>query len=305
MTVSLPAVALAAVPGRRKWTLALASEIEERGFAGIYCASFGDGLGLCEALALTTRRIPFGTAIVNIYSRHVSEYAVAASLVHELSDGRFRFGVGVSHDPMNRRLGVTTGKPLADMRQFVADLQAVPRVGEAPPLVIAGLRQKMVGLAGELGQGVVFANVARSHLKRTLDALPAGVQDDPDFFIGGMIPTCISDDLEAAAAVCRRTLSGYVTLPNYRNYWKEAGYREEMEAIESALDKGERERLPQLMSDAWLSDTTLYGPAERVLEGLESWREAGLRTPILVPSSAAGKQPKAFEELFSLFERNS
>ena len=301
MTTPLPAVALAAVPGRRKWTLELASEIEARGFSGIYCASFGDGLGLCEALALTTSRIHFGTAIVNIYARHVSEYAVAASLIHELSDGRFHFGVGVSHDPMNRRLGVTPGKPLADMRQFVSDLQAVPRAGEAPPLVIAGLRQKMVGLAGELGQGVVFANVARSHLKRSLEALPAAARSDPDFFIGDMIPTCISDDLAAAAAVCRRTLSGYVTLPNYRNYWKEAGYREEMQAIESALERGERERLPELMSDAWLSDTTLYGPPKRILEGLEAWRDAGLRTPILVPSSAVGKQPKAFEELFELF----
>ena len=105
MTEPLPAVALAAVPGRRKWTLELASEIEERGFSGIYCASFGDGLGLCEAIALTTERIWIGTAIVNIYSRHGSEYAVAASLIHELSDGRFHFGVGVSHEPMNRRLG--------------------------------------------------------------------------------------------------------------------------------------------------------------------------------------------------------
>ena len=34
MTTPLPAVALAAVPGRRKWTLELASEIEARGFSG-------------------------------------------------------------------------------------------------------------------------------------------------------------------------------------------------------------------------------------------------------------------------------
>ena len=301
MTTTLPAVALAAVPGRRKWTLELAREIEQRGFSGIYCASFGDGLGLCEALALTTERIAFGTAIANIYARHVSEYAVTASLIHELSDGRFHFGVGVSHAPFNSRLGARTGRPLSDMREFVESLRAVPRAGELPPIVVAGLRQKMVSLAGELSDGVVFANVARSHLKRSLDALPAGRRDDPSFFVGDMIPTCISDDLAAAAAVNRRTLMGYVTLPNYRNYWKEAGYVEEMEAIESALERGDRDALPGLMTDAWLDDTTLYGPASRVLEGLEAWRDAGLRTPILVPSSAVGKQPKAFEELFELF----
>ena len=34
-------------------------------------------------------------------------------------------------------------------------------------------------------------------------------------------------------------------------------------------------------------------------EGVEAWFAAGVRTPILVPSSAAGNQMKAFEELFA------
>jgi alkanesulfonate monooxygenase SsuD/methylene tetrahydromethanopterin reductase-like flavin-dependent oxidoreductase (luciferase family) len=300
-TLALPAVSLAAVPGRRLAALELAKEIERRGFAGIYCASFGDGMGLCEALAFATERIPFGTSIANIYSRHVSEYAASASFIHEISGGRFRFGVGISHEPMNRRLDVQTGKPLSDMRNFVEGIHSVPRTGTQPPIVIAALRQRMVALAGEVGQGVVFANVARSHVKKSLEALPAGTRDSDDFFIGNMIPTCISDDVKAAAAVNRRTLSGYVTLPNYRNYWKEAGYVEEMEAVEQALEKGDRESIPGLLSDAWLSDTTLFGSASTVLEGLEAWRDAGVSTPILVPSSAVGKMPQAFEELFAIF----
>src|SRR5258706_1733019 len=139
-----PAVALAAVPGRRRATIDLARELERKGFAGAYCASFGDAVGLCEALALTTERIPFGTAIANLYTRHVSEYAQTAALVHELSGGRFHFGIGVSHAPMNDRLGVRTGRPLADARAFVEAFRASRHVGELPPLVLAGLREKMV-----------------------------------------------------------------------------------------------------------------------------------------------------------------
>ena len=45
-SVARPAVSLAAVPGRRAATIELAKEIERLGFAGIYCASFADGLGL-------------------------------------------------------------------------------------------------------------------------------------------------------------------------------------------------------------------------------------------------------------------
>ncbi len=302
-SIPLPAVALAAVPKRRSATLDLAREIERRGFAGIYCASFGDAMGLSHSLAHVTERIPFGTSIVNLYMRQVSDYAQSAAMIHELSGGRFRFGVGVSHGPMNRRVGIEAGKPLSDMRDFVTNLRGVPRTGELPPIVVAGLRKKMVALSAELAEGVVFANASRGHLPTSLSALPESKRDAEEFFIGNMIPTCISDDLEAAAAVNRKTLMMYLGLPNYRNYWKEAGYIDEMEAVEAALDAGERDRLPELMTERWLSDCTLYGPPSRVLEGLEAWYEAGLRTPILVPSSAVGNQMKAFEEFFSLFER--
>src|SRR5438874_12371265 len=100
----LPALSLAAVPGRRAKTLELAREIEARGFTGIYCPSLGDGLGLCEALALTTKSIRFGTSIANIYARHPYDYAATAAFIHEVSGGRFRFGAGVSHGPTNERL---------------------------------------------------------------------------------------------------------------------------------------------------------------------------------------------------------
>jgi len=290
MSRALPAVSLAAVPSRRRATLELAREIERKGFSGIYCPSFGDGLGLCEALALATERIPFGTSIANIYLRHAVDYAQTASLVHELSGGRFAFGVGVSHGPA-----------LGDMRAFVAGLRAAPRVGELPPIVLATLRKKMIALAGEVADGMVFANAARSHIHESLSALPAEKANDPRFFIGDMIPTCISDDEAAAAAVNRKTLIGYVSMPNYRNYWREAGYVDEMNAIEKALAAKNYAEVPRLMTDRWLSDVTLYGSVRRVREGLEAWFDAGVRTPILVPSSAVGNQLKAFDELFACF----
>ncbi|MEN8158691.1 MAG: LLM class flavin-dependent oxidoreductase [Myxococcota bacterium] len=300
MPSQLPAVALAAVPGRRKTTLELAREIERRGFQGIYCASFGDGMALCEAMALVTERIPFGTAIANLYTRTALDYAQHASFIHELSGGRFHFGVGVSHGAVNRRMGVNTGKPLADARRF-AEAYAEARVGELPPLVLAALRKKMVALAGELGQGVVFANVARSHVPESLSALPAAKQGDPSFYVGNMIPVCISDDRAAAAARNRKTLQMYLGFPNYRRYWREAGYGDEMDRVEKALDAGER-GVHELVSERWLADVSLFGSVAEVRDGVAAWREAGVTTPILVPSSAAGNQLKAFEELFAAFE---
>ena len=298
---SLPAVAMAAVPKRRRASLELAREIERRGYAGIYCASVGDALGLCLALALETDRIPFGTAISNIYTRTPFDYAATTSLIHELSGGRFSFGVGVSHAAMLTHMGLEGGRPLSSMRAFVESWRAAPRAGEQPPLVLAGMRKKMVALAGELADGLVFANGARSHMVESLACLPTAASVKEPFFRGCMIPTCISDDIEAAKAVNRRTLTSYAMLPNYRNYWKEAGYVDEMDGIEKALEAGDREKIPHFLTDRWLADTTLFGSATQVRDGLEAWFDAGIKTPILVPSSANGGQMIAFEELFSIF----
>lgn len=298
----MPAVSLAAVPGRRNQTLHLATQIEAAGFAGIYCPSFGDNLSLCAALALVTKDIPFGTSITPIYTRNVQDFAQQISFIHEMSLGRFRFGIGVSHEAAMARLGIKNqGKPLADTRQFVADLKAVPRAGDLPPLVLATLRQKMIALSAEIADGMVFANAARSHMQASLSALPEGKQEDENFFIGNMIPTVISDDESAAMAVHRKTLTSYVMLPNYRNYWKEAGYQEEMAAIDTAIAAGDKNKVPGLLSDKWLADITLAGTGSRVREGVEAWFDAGVRTPILVPSSTAGGQMKAFEDLLAAF----
>ena len=297
----MPALSLAAVPGRRKATIELAREIERRGFTGIYGPSLGDSLALCEALAFATDEITFGTSIMPMYFRSVEDFAQTASFIHEVSDGRFRFGVGVSHAPALQARGITAGKPLADTRKFVADLKAVPRAGELPPIVLATLRKKMIALSEEIGDGMVFANGARSHMAESLSVVSEAKRNDDSFFIGDMIPTCINDDVQAAAAVNRRTLTSYAMLPNYRNYWKEAGYVEEMEGIEKALADGDRDKVPHFLTDKWLADTTLFGSASHVREQIEAWFDAGIKTPILVPSSANGGQMVAFEELLRIF----
>ena len=301
MPTPLPALSLIAVPGRRRRTIEIAQEIERRGFAGIYSPSMFGNMSLCEALAWNTTDMPFGTAIAPIYQRTVSDFAQSAAVMHEISGGRFRLGIGIEHGPSHVRMGVTPGKPLGDIRGFVERFRAQDGLGPLPPIIIAALRRKMVALAGDIAEGVVFANACRSHMAASLGALPPAKRDDPDFFIGNMIPTCISDDVEAAKAVNRRTLTSYGFLPNYRNYWKEAGYVEEMEAIERAIAEGRNEDVPKCFSDRWLADNTLFGPAAKVREGVEAWRDAGIRTPIVVPSSAAGNQLKALEEVFAAF----
>lgn len=301
MPEPLPAISLVAVPGRRLVTLDLAGEIERRGFAGIYVPSIFSNMTQCAALALATRSIKFATAIAPIYGRVTEDFAQATAYIHEISGGRFAFGIGVAHGPSHVRMGVTPGKPLGDIRAFVEKLRSFEGIGALPPIILAALRKRMVALAGEIAEGVIFANASRSHMAQSLAALPAARRASPDFLVANMIPTCISDDVAAARAVNRRTLTRYTMLPNYRNYWKEAGYVEEMSAIETAIAEDRAADIPALMSDRWLADATLFGPAAAVRDGIAAWRAAGVTTPVIVPSSASGNQLAAIEELFAAF----
>ena len=301
MTERLPAVSLAAGPGRRRQTIELAVEIEQRGFSGIYCPSFGDAMGLCLSIAHSTTTIEFGTSIQPIYLQHPAALATSASYLHEIADGRFRLGVGVTHGPVIKRLGVETGKPLSDIREYVATMRAAGEpMGGLPPVVLATLRDKMVELSVEVGDGAVWANGSRSRMAHSLSLVPEARRAD-GFWIGNMIPTVIDDDIDAARARNRKTLQGYVALPNYRNYWIDAGYEAEMSAVQDALAAKDGDAVLAAMSDRWLDDCTLSGPVGRVRDGVEAWFDAGVTAPIVVPSSTSGGQAKAFAELFDAF----
>jgi len=299
--MNMPAISLAAVRGRRERTLEIAAEIEQRGFSGIYCPSMGDPVALCQAIAQVTNEIHFGTSVQPIYFRNPVDMASTAAFIHEISGGRFWLGIGVTHGPVHERLGITPGKPLGDIREYIAAMQAASaQHGELPPIVLATLRQRMAELSAEISSGAVWANASCNDFQNSVAHLGDAASRD-DFFVGNMIPTVIDDDQAAGAARNRKTLAGYVSLPNYRNYWKQAGWIDEMEAAETAIAAGDAEALNRAMTDEWLSNATLYGSAAQVRDGVEAWFDAGCKTPILVPSSTSGGQLKALEELFDTF----
>lgn len=296
----MPAISLAASPGKRQTIIDVAVQAEQLGFTGVFCPSFGDALGLCLSIAHATSTIEMATSIQPIYFQHPNQLATQAAHLHELSKGRFKLGIGVSHAPVLDRLAVERARPLSDMRAYVAALRAAEKqVGALPPIVLATMRQKMLDLAVEVADGAVWANAARSAMPAQLATIPSDRKGS--FFVGDMIPTVIDDDREAAANVCRRTLTMYVSLPNYRNYWHDNGFPEEMDAIAEAIDRRDRDALPGLMPERWLSQVTLYGSAAEVRDGLERWFDAGVATPIIVPSSTSGGQAKAVAELFAAF----
>src|SRR4051795_1955896 len=193
MPETLPALSLVAVPARRRITLDVAKEAERRGFSGVYVPSIFGNMAQCTALALATESIAFATAIAPIYARTVEDFAHSAAYIHEISGGRFRFGIGVAHAPSHIRMGVTPGKPLGDIRAFVEKFRSYDGIGALPPIVLAALRKRMVALSAEIAQGVIFANASRSHMGESLSVIPAAKRQHPDFLVHKKNPNRISE----------------------------------------------------------------------------------------------------------------
>lgn len=301
-TIPLPGLNLAAPPAQRLAALDLAREIEARGFPSLSISSSQGAMGQCMGLAFATQRITIASAIAPIYAQTMDEYAQTAAYLHEVTRGRFQFGIGIAHAPAYVRMGVTPGKPLGDIRSFVNKYRACTAYGPLPPIVLATLRKRMIALAGEIGDGMLFSSGCRSHMADSLAALPDAKRNDPGFFIGNRIRVCFDPDPSVARAVLRQAMVHYALMPNYRNYWIEAGYTEEMAAIAAAVAENRQADIRRYLTDRFLADTTLSGSASQVREGLEAWRDAGISSPILVPLSADGNQTTALRDVFAVFQ---
>jgi len=294
-----PALSVVATPTKRSAIIDLAAEADTRGFPALACPSLGGSMALCVSLAHRTERIEFFTSIQPIYNATPTELGATASHIHEISGGRFALGLGVSHAPMTKRLGVPVGRPLEDTADYVARLRAGERFsGPLPPIHLAAMRDRMLRLTTEIAEGSIWANAAISAVPAQLERVPETRRDG--FRLYCMIPTVISDDVAAAAAINRRTMVNYVSMPNYRNYWSSIGYEDEMASAARAIEAGDKDGIQAAMSDRWLSDCTLYGPATRVMDRLEEWYSIGV-TPVAVMSSVSGGQAAAIRELFDLY----
>ena len=82
-------------------------------------------------------------------------------------------------------MGVVPGRPLGDIRDFVARFRGYDGFGALPPIILAALRKRMVALAGEIADGLFFANGSRSHTQDSLSVLPAAKRGSPDFLFSG------------------------------------------------------------------------------------------------------------------------
>src|SRR3954447_5773400 len=108
---------------------------EQLGYHTVYTTHLAgrDSLTVLAAYAQATEAIGVGTGVLPIYSRTPAATAQQAVTIDEISAGRLTLGIGVSHRvTVENWYGAESGKPVAEMRDYVAVLRAI-LAGEDPP----------------------------------------------------------------------------------------------------------------------------------------------------------------------------
>ena len=288
-------LALAVAPGVG-WSASevqtIAREAEEAGFDAIFAAEVNtDVMATAQLMGAATRQINVGTWIANIYLRHSYVCAQGAALIADATNGRFILGLGVSHPPVNKALGIDMAEPPAVLRRYVTAVRSWLR-GEGPathlpqrpavkrvPVYVAAATSPTVEMASELADGIMpflwsAARVAKSKAWIDRGRAKASGLGKTDVTVG--LPIFIGDDLKAMREVARQNLGLYTTFPFFQRLFRASGFAEEVAQMEKGAGGA-------ALSDRLLDAVCLLGPLARCREQLAAFRAAGVDLPILVP----------------------
>jgi alkanesulfonate monooxygenase SsuD/methylene tetrahydromethanopterin reductase-like flavin-dependent oxidoreductase (luciferase family) len=120
----------------------IAREAEDAGLDGIFAAEVNnDVMATAQLMGAATRRIKIGTWIVNIYLRHSYVCAQGAALIADATEGRFVLGLGVSHPPVNKALGIDMSEPPAVLRRYVTAVRSWLKGAGRRPTCRSGRRR--------------------------------------------------------------------------------------------------------------------------------------------------------------------
>jgi 5,10-methylenetetrahydromethanopterin reductase len=270
----------------------VARAAEDRGFEAVFCAEVNnDAMAAAQLMGSATRRIKVGTWVADIYLRLPYICAKTAMLTADATGGRFILGLGVSHQPVNRALGIDMPDPAGALRRYAVEVAGWLR-GEGPathlpqqpspypvPIHLAALTSQNVELAGEIADGVMpiwwsVERLARSTRWVERGRAKSNGRAKLEMTLG--LPTYIGDDIASLRAVARANLAIFTALPFFQRLMRASGFAAE-------ADKAEQGAGGEALSDRLLDAICLIGPVARCRERLAQYREAGLDLPILWP----------------------
>jgi probable F420-dependent oxidoreductase len=275
-----------------------------------------DGFTTLSMAIPVTERMRLATGIVNPFTRGPAVLAQTAATLQEASGGRFVLGLGASSNVIVDRFnGLEFTRPLSKVREAVQRLRPVlsvpPEKGygglrlERPvttpvPIVLAALREKMLGLAGELADGAFTNFLPISGLPQVRAAHRAG-EAAAGRAEGASELVCrffiIPGDPEHGETLARGMFSAYGSVPVYAAFFRWLGWADRLDPMVNAYEAGDRVRAMELAPEELIREIYLFGSIEEIRERLRAFVEGGITTAVLTPICPPEKVGEVMEAL--------
>jgi F420-dependent oxidoreductase-like protein len=269
-------------------------------------------------IAAQTDRVDVGSAVFQIPGRTPALTAMTAATLDALSGGRFRLGLGVSGPQVSEGWhGVRFDKPLARTREYVGIVRAALRRevvrGDGPyfplplpegpgralrltvhpvrdtiPVYLAAVGPKNLELAGEIADGWLAIFLSPQHAAEWLGHVELGRKaagkDLTGFDVVPTVPVVVGDDVAACADALRGYASLYVGGMGSRdvNFYNQLAVRM---GYEAAAEQVQERYLARDYAGAgaavpleFIDQTSLLGPVDRIVDGLQAYRDVGVTT---------------------------
>ena len=204
----------------------VAAAIENAGFTSVWEGGGNPDQAALDRisaqLAATTSLIA-ATGIASVWSWDPALLRAAAQDLESAFPGRFILGLGVSHAPAVEALGHAYLRPLRRLERFLDELGHPAGRGaehSLPPVVVAALGPKALGLARELTLGTHPYFTTPEHTRFAREVL------GPDLLVIPELAFTLASPAEGAATA-RAYAGRYLRLPNYTNNLMKFGFSPE------------------------------------------------------------------------------
>jgi probable F420-dependent oxidoreductase len=298
----------------------VARELEGLGYTDLWTE---EGMGndaftpLAIAAAVTTT-VRLGTAIVPVFTRGPALLAQSAATMAASAPGRFVLGLGSSSDilvgqwndiPFDRPWSRTR-----DMVRFLRQALAGGRVDEdydtfsvhgfrafhvpdpPVPILVAGLRGRMLSLAGTEADGAVLTLLGAEDVTRVAPIVHGDRGQNSGKEIVARILVAPTEDADRARAAGRRLLAAYLNVPVYRAFHEWLGHTE-LELTWKLWSEGERQRALEAIPDHVVDALVVHGSPEAQREHLQRFADNGVTTPLVMMLSVGVDPLQAMRDL--------
>ena len=260
-----------------------------------------ENFSMLSSASLENNFSKIGSSIINIYSRSPTQIAIGAATVDTISNERLILGLGTSTKSIVEQFhGKKFVNPVQRMKEYIEIIRLAltgkkinysgkllslenfsllikpPRVNI--PIYLAAVNQKMINLAWEIGDGVIFYLRPKNEIKSTLEIMQKNRRIDSTL----QIITCVHEDSEKAVERAKKTLAFYISVGEiYRVFLSNNGYKNEVENIYNEYTTSGLKNNFKLVTDKMVKDLCISGtPTESVYQ-LKKFRDTGIDLPII------------------------